>query len=101
MQKPSLTILALTSTKVTECQVTQTLLNFVALFRKAHEENYNRSEQEKKKAQKVVEMEKANGINLKRKARNKLNGIYSLYYPVKGQGVTPSNSTCKVLPRGA
>ncbi|CAI9297740.1 unnamed protein product [Lactuca saligna] len=33
-------------------QVTQTLLNFVRLFRKAHEENYKQAELEKKKAQK-------------------------------------------------
>ena len=49
--------------------VTQTLLNFVRLFRKAHEENYKQAELEKKKAQKEVEMERAKGINLtKRKA---------------------------------
>ncbi|KAK9054460.1 hypothetical protein SSX86_025538 [Deinandra increscens subsp. villosa] len=44
-------------------QVTQTLLIFVRLFRKAHEENYKQAELEKKKAQKEVEMEKAKGTN--------------------------------------
>lgn len=47
--------------------VTQTLLNFVRLFRKAHEENFKQAELEKKKAQKEVEMEKAKGINLTKK----------------------------------
>ncbi|GFZ07721.1 actin binding protein [Actinidia rufa] len=45
-------------------QVTVTLLNFVRLFRKAHEENCKQAELEKKKAQKDVEMENAKGINL-------------------------------------
>ncbi|KAL8217597.1 hypothetical protein R6Q57_020970 [Mikania cordata] len=48
-------------------QVTQTLLNFVRLFRKAHEDNYKQAELEKKKAQKEIEMEKAKGINLTKK----------------------------------
>ncbi|GJV75961.1 formin-like protein 20 [Tanacetum coccineum] len=48
-------------------QVTQTLLNFVRLFRKAHEENYKQAELEKKKAQKEMEMEKAKGVNLTKK----------------------------------
>nr|KAJ0199602.1 hypothetical protein LSAT_V11C600320530 [Lactuca sativa] len=39
--------------------VTQTLLNFVRLFRKAHEENYKHAKLDKKKAQKEVEMERA------------------------------------------
>lgn len=47
--------------------VTQTLLNFVRQFRKAHEENYKQAELEKKKAKKEVETEKANGINLTKK----------------------------------
>lgn len=39
--------------------VTATLLNFVRLFRKAHEENCKQAELEKKKAQKEAEMEKS------------------------------------------
>lgn len=49
-------------------QVTVTLLNFVKLFRKAHEENIKQAELEKKKAEKEAEMEKAQGINLTKKA---------------------------------
>ncbi|GFP87454.1 formin-like protein 20, partial [Phtheirospermum japonicum] len=48
-------------------QVTQTLLNFVRMFRKAHEENCKQAELEKKKAQKEAEMENAKGINPTRK----------------------------------
>ncbi|XVE56883.1 hypothetical protein DITRI_Ditri04bG0046100 [Diplodiscus trichospermus] len=48
-------------------QVTATLLNFVRLFRKAHEENLKQAELEKKKAEKEAEMEKAKGINLTKK----------------------------------
>ncbi|CBI15184.3 unnamed protein product, partial [Vitis vinifera] len=48
-------------------QVTVTLLNFIRLFRKAHEENCKQAELERKKAQKEVEMEKAKGINLTKK----------------------------------
>lgn len=48
--------------------VTATLLNFVRLFKKAHEENCKQAELEKKKAQKEIEMEKAKGINLTKKA---------------------------------
>ncbi|KAL0295789.1 UNVERIFIED_CONTAM: Formin-like protein 20 [Sesamum angustifolium] len=48
-------------------QVTATLLNFVRLFRKAHEENCKQAELEKKKAQKEAEMENAKGINLTKK----------------------------------
>ncbi|KAJ0536344.1 putative formin, FH2 domain-containing protein [Helianthus annuus] len=48
-------------------QVTQTLLNFVRLFRKAHEENCKQAELDKKKAQKEAEMEKAKGVNLTKK----------------------------------
>ena len=44
-----------------------TLLNFLRLFRKAHEENCKQAELEKKKAQKELEMEKAQGINLTKK----------------------------------
>lgn len=47
--------------------VTATLLNFVRLFRKAHEENLKQAELEKKKAQKEAEMENAKGINLTKK----------------------------------
>ena len=47
--------------------VTATLLNFVRLFRKAHEENVKQAELEKKKAGKEAEMEKAKGINLTKK----------------------------------
>lgn len=38
--------------------VTATLLNFVRLFRKAHEENLKQAELEKKKAEKDAEVEK-------------------------------------------
>ncbi|KAK6148578.1 hypothetical protein DH2020_019490 [Rehmannia glutinosa] len=48
-------------------QVTATLLNFVRMFRKAHEENHKQAELEKKKAQKEAEMENAKGINLTKK----------------------------------
>lgn len=49
--------------------VTATLLNFVRMFRKAHEENCKQAELEKKKAQKeAAEMENAQGKSLKRKA---------------------------------
>nr|GMC69651.1 formin-like protein 20 [Ipomoea batatas]GMC71993.1 formin-like protein 20 [Ipomoea batatas]GMD07648.1 formin-like protein 20 [Ipomoea batatas] len=48
-------------------QVTATLLNFVRLFKKAHEENLKQAELEKKKAQKEAEMENAKGINLTKK----------------------------------
>lgn len=47
--------------------VTATLLNFVRLFKKAHEENLKQAELEKKKAQKEAEMENAKGINLTKK----------------------------------
>ncbi|KAJ1438910.1 Tensin-type phosphatase domain [Sesbania bispinosa] len=49
-------------------QVTTTLLNFIRLFRKAHEENCKQAELEKKKAVKEAEMEKAKGINLTKKS---------------------------------
>lgn len=48
--------------------VTATLLNFVRMFRKAHEENCKQAELEKKKAQKEAEMENGKGVSLKRKA---------------------------------
>lgn len=38
--------------------VTATLLNFIRLFKKAHEENIKQEELEKKKAAKEAEMEK-------------------------------------------
>lgn len=41
--------------------VTATLLNFVRLFRKAHEENCKQAELERKKAQKDHEMESGKG----------------------------------------
>lgn len=48
-------------------QVTATLLNFVRLFRKAHEENLKQAELERKKVQKEAEMENAKGVNLTKK----------------------------------
>lgn len=41
--------------------VTSTLLNFVRLFRKAHEENVKEAEAEQKKAEKEAETEKSKG----------------------------------------
>lgn len=49
-------------------QVTATLLNFIRLFRKAHEENCKQAELEKKKAEKEAETEKAKGVNLTKKS---------------------------------
>ncbi|KAL6175465.1 hypothetical protein ACLB2K_052106 [Fragaria x ananassa] len=49
-------------------QVTVTLLNFVRLFKKAHEENCKQAELDRKKAEKEAEMEKAKGVNLTKKA---------------------------------
>lgn len=48
--------------------VTVTLLNFVRLFKKAHEENCKQAELDKKKSEKEAEMEKAKGVNLTKKA---------------------------------
>ncbi|MCD7447520.1 hypothetical protein HAX54_031016 [Datura stramonium] len=48
-------------------QVTATLLNFVRLFRKAHEENLKQAEQDKKKVQKEAEAENAEGSSSKNK----------------------------------
>lgn len=48
-------------------QVTATLLNFVRLFRKAHDENVKQAELERKKAEKEAEMEKAKGNNSTKK----------------------------------
>lgn len=48
--------------------VTVTLLNFVRLFKKAHEENCKQAELDRKKAEKEAEMEKAKGVNLAKKA---------------------------------
>ncbi|EYU35793.1 hypothetical protein MIMGU_mgv1a0002481mg, partial [Erythranthe guttata] len=48
-------------------QVTATLLNFVRLFKKAHEENCKQAEVEKKKAQKEAEMENAKGMSTPKK----------------------------------
>uniref|UniRef100_A0A7N0ZXJ0 Formin-like protein n=1 Tax=Kalanchoe fedtschenkoi TaxID=63787 RepID=A0A7N0ZXJ0_KALFE len=44
-------------------QVCATLINFVRLFQKAHEENLKEAEQEKKKLEKEAEAEKAKGAN--------------------------------------
>ncbi|XAR65505.1 hypothetical protein NMG60_11009650 [Bertholletia excelsa] len=44
-------------------QVTATLLNFVRLFRRAHEENYKQAELEKKKAEKDSETKNEKGVN--------------------------------------
>ncbi|KAK4750756.1 hypothetical protein SAY87_004238 [Trapa incisa] len=44
-------------------QVMATLLNFVKLFRKSHEENVKQAEQDKKKADKDAEVDKAKGSN--------------------------------------
>ena len=43
--------------------VTATLLNFIRLFRKAHDENIKQAEADKKKAEKEAEMEKAKSVN--------------------------------------
>lgn len=51
---------------VQHCTVTATLLNFVRLFRKAHEENLKQAELERKKVQKE-EIENAKGVNLNKK----------------------------------
>lgn len=51
--------------------MTATLLNFVRLFQKAHEENCKQAELEKKKAEKDAEMEKAKGITLMKKMANR------------------------------
>ncbi|CAF1788923.1 formin-like protein 20 [Brassica napus] len=48
-------------------QVTATLLNFIRLFKKAHEENVKQVELEKKKAAKEAEMEKAKGVSRTKK----------------------------------
>ncbi|MQM00455.1 hypothetical protein Taro_033190 [Colocasia esculenta] len=48
-------------------QVVATLLNFVRMFRKAHEENCKQAELERKKAQKEQEMEKSKTENPPRK----------------------------------
>ncbi|CAL9090305.1 unnamed protein product [Musa textilis] len=45
-------------------QVVSTLLNFVRIFRKAHEENCKQAELEKKKAQKEAETEKSKEANI-------------------------------------
>lgn len=49
------------------CAVTATLLNFVRLFRKAHEENLKQAELDKKKVQKEAETENAEGSSLTKK----------------------------------
>nr|VDC85581.1 unnamed protein product [Brassica oleracea] len=51
-------------------QVTATLLNFIRLFKKAHEENIKQEELERKKAAKEAEMEKekAKGVSLTKTA---------------------------------
>ncbi|KAL7605975.1 hypothetical protein Lser_V15G18424 [Lactuca serriola] len=47
--------------------VIERLVKFVRVFREAHEENCKQAEQEKIKAQKEIEMEKAMGFNLTKK----------------------------------
>lgn len=47
--------------------VTATLLNFIRLFKKAHEENVKQVELEKKKAAKEAGMEKAKGVSRTKK----------------------------------
>ncbi|KAL8491920.1 hypothetical protein ACS0TY_023498 [Phlomoides rotata] len=47
-------------------QVTATLLNFIRMFRKAHEENCKQAQLEKKKAQNEAEMENSQGKSLKK-----------------------------------
>ncbi|KAI3927401.1 hypothetical protein MKX01_027632 [Papaver californicum] len=44
-------------------QVTTTLLSFVQMFRKAHEENFKEAQVERKKAKREAEMERAKGIH--------------------------------------
>ncbi|MCL7026183.1 hypothetical protein MKW94_003876 [Papaver nudicaule] len=44
-------------------EVTTTLLSFVRMFRKAHEENCKQAQVERKKAEREVEMERAKGID--------------------------------------
>ncbi|XP_042040507.1 formin-like protein 20 [Salvia splendens] len=51
-------------------QVIATLLNFVRMFRKAHEENSKQAELEKKKARKEAEVENAQGLTRSKRARN-------------------------------
>ncbi|CAJ1944131.1 unnamed protein product [Sphenostylis stenocarpa] len=59
--------------------VTTTLLNFIRLFRKAHEENCKQAELEKKKAEKEAEMEKAKGVNVTKKgAKDNLDAEWML-----------------------
>jgi len=43
--------------------VMQTILNFIGLFRKCHEDNCKQEEADKKKAEKEAEMEKAKAAN--------------------------------------
>lgn len=62
--------------------VIATLLNFVRMFRKAHEENCKQAELEKKKARKEAEVENTQGLTRSKRARNWvecfLMGPYSL-----------------------
>ncbi|KAL1566346.1 formin-like protein 20 isoform X1 [Salvia divinorum] len=51
-------------------QVIATLLNFVRMFRKAHEENCKQADLEKKKARKEAEVENAHGSTRLKRARN-------------------------------
>ena len=44
----------------------QTLLNFIGLFRKCHEDNCKQEEADKKKAEKEAEMEKTKAANQER-----------------------------------
>lgn len=50
--------------------VTVTLLNFVKLFRKAHEENCKQAEMEKKKAEKEAEVKKAKSVSHAKRSQN-------------------------------
>lgn len=50
--------------------VTATLLNFVRLFQKAHEDNLKQAELDKKKAQKDADAESAKAVKLTNKEEN-------------------------------
>lgn len=52
------------------CAVVSTLLNFVKMFTRAHEENCKQLELEKKKAQKEAEVEKPKMFNSKKEPQD-------------------------------
>lgn len=52
-------------------QVISTLLNFVTLFRRAHQENCKQAELERKRAEKEAEMEKSKSLNSTNKKEGK------------------------------